>query len=130
MAIPFRKNLPALLLLLAILTQFTPQLSDFQRSLASSGLYFAAVQIYLVISPPDLGEKPPRIIWDERDSGEQFSIVMFHLLLLSISFFIAYQIASNANAPDGSKWMNILAAMVIVSGLWFVWSNWKNRNAR
>jgi hypothetical protein len=130
MALRFNKHLPAMLALLAIIVQFAPELSETQRSLGSSGLWLAAIILNFIVAPPDLGEKPPRIIWDERDSGEQFSIAMFHILLLCISFFIAYRIALDANAPDGVKWMNILAVLVAASGIWLVVANWKKRNDR
>lgn len=130
MAMPVQKYLPGMLALLALFVHFSPQLSQTQQSLGSTALWAVALLINFNLSPSDFGEKPPRIIWDERDSGEQFSIVMFHLLLLTISFFIAYQIASDANAPDGAKWMNILAAAVAASGIWLIWSNWKKRNDR
>ena len=130
MTVPFNRYLPGALALLAILVQFGPELSDTQRSLGSSSLWLAAMLFNFTVSSPDLDEKPPRIIWDERDGGEQFSIIMFHLLLLCISFFIAYRIALDANAPDGAKWMNILAALVAASGIWLMWSNWKKRNDR
>lgn len=125
-----RKNVPLVLALMAILVQFSPQLSDLQRSMASSGLWLAAVIFSHLISPHDLGERSPRIIWDERDSGEQFTIVMFHLLLLAVSFFIAYQIAADANNDGDATWMNVLATIVAASGIWLVWTNWKKRNVR
>ena len=125
-----RKNLPLVLALMAILAQFSPQLSEAQRSLGSSVLWLAAMIFSHLVSPHDLEDSPPRIIWDERDSGEQFTIVMFHLMLLTVSFFIAYQIAANANNDGGARWMNVLATMVAASGIWLVWTNWKKRNVR
>ena len=130
MALSINKSIPALLMMIAIMMQFSPQLFDAQRSIGSSVFWCVAIILNFMISPPNLGERPPRVIWSERDGGEQFSIVMFHLLLLGASFFIAYQIALEANSLEGAKWMNILAAIVAASGIWLVWKNWKNRNAR
>jgi hypothetical protein len=125
-----RKNVPVVLALVALVVQFSPQLSDAQRSIGSSGLWLAAVIFNILVSPDNLEDSPPRIIWDERDSGEQFTIVMFHLLLLTISFFIAYQIAADANDDGGASWMNVLASLVAASGIWLVWTNWNKRNVR
>ena len=131
MAIPLRQQFSAVLILMAVAVHFAPELSSEQRSLGTSGLWLAAILWDAVFSPKTAPvQQPPRIIWDDRDEGEKFTIVMFHLLLSSFGLFMAYQIALGALETDGVFWLIIPAALIAASTVWLVWTNWKNRNAR
>jgi hypothetical protein len=118
-------------MLMAVAIQFAPELSAQNRSLGTSALWIAAMFWNYATAPKiDLGERPPQIIWDERDEGEKFTIVMFHLVLLGVAMLIAYAMVDVANSPEGHWWMNFPAAMVVGSSLWLIWNNWNDRNAR
>ena len=77
-----------------------------------------------------IGPRPPQLIWDERDSGEKFSIVMFHLLIGCFIGFLVWQQTQLALGPNGAWWQLVLAGLVVVATIWTVWRNWSNRNAR
>ena len=79
---------------------------------------------------PAFGPRPLQRIWDERDSGEKFSIVMFHVLIGSFIGFLVWQQVQMALGPNGAWWQFVLAGMVTVASIWAVWRNWSNRNAR
>ncbi len=131
MAIPLRQQFSVVLLLMAVAVHFAPELSAEQRSLGTSALWLAAILWDAVFSPKTAPiQQPPRIIWDDRDEGEKFTIVMFHLLLSSFGLFMAYQTMLGATSADGVSWLIIPAALIAVSTVWLVWTNWKNRNAR
>lgn len=131
MAIPLRQQFSAVLALMAVAVFFAPELSAEQRSLGTSAFWLAAIVADLLFSPKTApNQQPPRIIWDERDEGEKFTIVMFHLLLASIGLFMAFQIARGALETDGVIWLIIPAAFIAASTVWLIWTTWKNRNAR
>lgn len=131
MAPALRQAFPVILATLAGAVYFSPELNDEIRSIGTSGLWMAAM-IWSYAFEPKL--EPvihlPRIIWEDRDGGEKFSIVMFHLLIAAGATFFASQMVQMALAGDGNAWMAIPAAAIVVSTGWLIWSNWKNRNAR
>jgi hypothetical protein len=131
MAIPFRSYVSKILLLFALVIYLAPELSEQVRSLGASFFTIAAAIWNWIFGPkPDPADRMPRIIWDERDGGEKFSIIMFHLMLLIGGLTLAFAIARTANSPDGIWWMVFPAAVIAASTTWLIWSNWKNRNAR
>jgi hypothetical protein len=131
MAIPLRQQFSAVLLMMAVAVHFAPELSAELRSIATSGLWLAAILWDSVFAPKvELADSLPRIIWDDRDEGEKFSIVMFHLLLAGFGLFMANQVAVKAIGDDGVLWLIIPAALIAGSTVWFVWTNWSNRNVR
>jgi hypothetical protein len=131
MAVSSRQQFPAILMMIAGMIHFAPALTPELRSLGTTGFWIAAMIWNFAFSPtPQAVDQPPRIIWDERDEGEKFSIVMFHLLICTVALFMAYQIILSAYAPDGSRWIIGAAMAIVASTSWLIWSNWKNRNAR
>lgn len=131
MAVPFRQQLPVVLAVLAMAVHFAPELTVEQRSFGSSALWLAAMLWNFAFSPKvEPVEQPPRIIWDERDDGEKFSLVMFHLVIGTVASILAYQILQQAVSPEGQIWMVMPAILIMASTCWLIWSNWKNRNAR
>ena len=131
MVIPLRQQFSAILALMAVAVFFAPELSAEQRSLGTSALWLAAIVSDLLFSPKIApAQQLPRIIWDDRDEGEKFTIVMFHLLLASFGLFMSYQIALGALEADGVIWLVIPAAFIAASTVWLIWTNWKKRNAR
>jgi hypothetical protein len=131
MAISKYQQFPALLYLFAGAIMFFPELSSEQRSIGTTGLWLTATLLSFLFSPKqEPKSKLPRIIWSERDEGEKFSIIMFHLLLATFGMFIAYLVALEAIAVDGALWLIIPAALIAASTVWMIWTNWSNRNAR
>ena len=103
-----------------------PTIDDFARTTFGTGLMLLSAIAYPNNRSTEEADTVPRITWNERDVGERFSMVMFHLvILLGIAFF-AWTLATSVEGWVG----DVLAAALICAGIWLAVKNWKRRNAR
>ena len=126
---PVRHLIAVLGVMLIGAIYYVPGIPDNMRQLTAMTVLLLSVLINRR-SGTAIGPRPPQRIWDERDSGEKFSIVMFHLLVGSFIGFLVWQQVQMALGPNGAWWQFVLAGMVTVASIWAVWRNWSNRNAR
>ena len=112
-------------------------------ALASAGVWFATafdeeIQSLLAtalmalsafMQPRNVERKRPTqpapVLWRDRDLGQQFTIIMFHGVVLTLLAGVAYLLATRIEGFAG----NLLAAALLCAGVWMTVRNWKNRNA-
>ena len=129
MTIPLRHLTAVVGAILVGAIYFVPGIPDNARQLTAMSVLMVSVIINRR-NEPAFGPRPPQGIWDERDSGEKFSIIMFHVLIGSFIAFLVWQQIQMALGANGAWWQFALAAMVTVASVWALWRNWSNRNAR
>lgn len=105
---------------------FLPSIDDEVKALLGLCVMVVSAIVHPQTSESENQGQLPRIIWAERDTGEKFSIIMFHAVILVALAFLAMQLAQLVDGILG----NILAASVMCAGVWLTVRNWKNRNAR
>jgi hypothetical protein len=129
MGLPLRQAAGVLYATLLVGIYFVPGIPDnFRQPTAMTVLL-----LYVLInrrSKPAWAANPPRRIWVERDMGEKFSIVMFHVLVGTFIAFLVWQQLQMAMGPNGEWWQFVLAGLVTAASIWAVWRNWSSRNAR
>jgi len=126
MSLPLRTAVATFLAVLAAAVWFLPTVDGELKSLFGLCLMLISAIVHPQTDRSDDDEKPPQIIWKERDAGEKFSIIMFHALILTGLAFLAIQLAEKVDGLLG----NLLAASLLCAGVWLTVRNWKNRNAR
>jgi magnesium-transporting ATPase (P-type) len=126
---PIRQLTAAVAVMLMGAVYFAPGIPDNMRQITALSLLLLSVLITRHREPATEPNSPRRI-WDERDSGERFSMIMVHVLIGSSITFLVWQQVQMATGPNGAWWQFVLAGLVTVSSIWAVWQNWSSRNAR
>ena len=125
MSLPIRSAIGILLATLSATLLFAPEVGPWERSTIGTALMAVSLLIFPQATPQVSDDRPP-ILWRDRDPGQQFSIIMFHVVMLGFVGFMAFQIA---NVFEGLLGI-VLAAAILCAGVWLTVRNWKNRNAR
>lgn len=113
------------LALLALVDRSSP---DFAGGLAATACFWASIGLSL----PDrraLAERGPSIPWGQRDAGEKFSIIMFHVIIGTGGLFAAWLLAGFGEDSPAPLWRIALAAALVTIMAWKFWRNWTMRNA-
>ena len=129
MTMPIRHLTAVVSVILMGAVYFAPGIPDNMRQITAMSLLLLSVLITRHREPAT-EPKPQRRIWDERDSGERFSMIMVHVLIGSFIAFLVWQQVQMALGPNGAWWQFVLAALVTVASIWALWRNWSSRNAR
>ena len=124
-ALPLRTAAASIFAVASAAVWFATPMDDSAKSLLATALMVLSA----LLQPRNVeGEKstqPPPILWRDRDIGQQFTIIMFHGVVLTVLAGIAYLLASSIEGFAG----NLVAAALLCLGVWMTVRNWKNRNA-
>ncbi len=127
----YRKYIPGLMLVVAAAFQVVSELTEQQQDIGTAGFWILAAIANWYFSPVQKpADRLPRIIWDERDAGERFSIVMFHALIALGGGYVSYTTLQSGLSPGGNLLLVFPAIGIALATCWFIWTNWSNRNAR
>ncbi|WP_143738122.1 hypothetical protein [Erythrobacter donghaensis] len=102
------------------------------QNLAGLFAAVACLALSIGVQPRDeraLAERGPPILWDRRDAGEKFSIIMFHLVIAVGVLFTAGLLAGVGGEAPVPLWRVALAAGLVTMVAWKFWRNWTMRNA-
>jgi putative copper export protein len=92
----------------------------------------ACLALSVGVQPRDervLAERGPSIPWDRRDSGEKFSIIMFHIVIAVGVLFTAGLLAGVGGDAPAPLWRTALGMGLVTMVAWQFWRNWTKRNA-
>lgn len=104
---------------------FGPFLSDDERSLVGCAFLIGGLLFSERPRHDDDSERPSPITWAERDGGQRFSIIMFHIVILTFAAAISWTMTTGFDAWYGP----VLGALTLTTTIWLTFRNWKNRNA-
>lgn len=123
---PVRAVVGMTALVLSAVVWFGPFLNEEQRPLVGYSLLMISILLDGSDRRESSGEYPAQIAWQDRDVGQKFSIIMFHLLIMALASVMAWGMATRIDAWYGP----VLGALGMTAALGISWRNWKNRNAR
>ena len=104
---------------------FATPMDESVKSLLATALMVLSALLQPRSAEGDGATRPSPILWRDRDFGQQFTIIMFHGVVLTVLAGVAYLLATSIEGLAG----NVLAAALLCAGVWVTVRNWKNRNA-
>lgn len=123
---PVRVAAGSAALVLGAAFTFGPFLAEESRDFAGMGCLLLGALLGSERTGDRAESQPLRVIWEERDPGQKFTLIMFHIVLLSVIAAFAWNLTTKIDAWYGAA----LGAFVLTAALALTWRNWKKRNAR
>ena len=124
-ALPLRTAAASMLAFASAAVWFATPMDEAAKSLLATALMVLSALLQPRNAEGDGQPQPAPILWRDRDVGQQFTIIVFHCVILSLLAGIAYMLATRIEGMAG----NLLAAALLCAGVWMTVRNWKNRNA-
>ena len=124
-SLPLRTAIASLFAVASAGVWFAASMEESSKSLLGTALMAISALIQPRAVMDKREAKPAPILWRDRDIGQQFSIIVFHGVVLTVIAGLAYLLATRLEGFVG----NVLAAAILCTGVWMTVRNWKKRNA-